>query len=455
MSQAKLLIIEDDQKMRRLLELILGQEGYEIVTSSGGAEGIKKLQENSCDLVLTDLQMEKMDGMQVLDYVKRKYPTIPVLIITGYGTVKTAVEAMHRGALDYITKPIDNEELKLIIRRALEVQNITLENKRLSQGLKQKFSFESIIGNSPALNYVKKLADEVSNTGMTVLITGESGTGKELLARAIHYKSERSRFPMVTINCAAIPETLLESELFGYEKGAFTDAKISKPGRIQMGNKGTIFLDEISEISPRTQVKLLRVLQEKEIEPLGSTKPVKVDVRIIAATNKDLMELIKEEKFREDLYYRLNVFPLQLPPLRERKGDVRILAEFLLEKFNVEMGKRFKCFSEEALRILEDYPWPGNIRELQNMVERVLLTCKREVVEPQDLPDNLGQILSNLIQPPSLLSLGLSIEDIEKRVIEEALEKTQGNVSDASRLLGVTRNTLRYRIQKYGLQGQC
>ena len=441
--------------MRRLLELILGQEGYEIVTSSGGAEGIKKLQENSCDLVLTDLQMEKMDGMQVLDYVKKKYPTIPVLIITGYGTVKTAVEAMHRGALDYITKPIDNEELKLIIRRALEVQNITRENKMLSQGLKQKFSYNSIIGNSPALNHVKKLAEEVSNTGMTVLITGESGTGKELLARAIHYKSERSRFPMVTINCAAIPETLLESELFGYEKGAFTDAKISKPGRIQIGNKGTIFLDEISEIPPRTQVKLLRVLQEKEIEPLGSTKPVKVDVRIIAATNKDLMELIKQEKFREDLYYRLNVFPLQLPPLRERKGDVRILAEFLLEKFNVEMGKRFKCFSEEALGILEDYPWPGNIRELQNMVERVLLTCKREVVEPQDLPDNLCQILSNLIQPPSLLSLGLSIEDIEKRVIEEALEKTQGNVSDASRLLGVTRNTLRYRIQKYGLQGQC
>jgi DNA-binding NtrC family response regulator len=452
MIQAKLLIIEDDQKMRRLLELILRQEGYEIITSSGGAEGIKKLQDNPCDLILTDLQMEKMDGMQVLDHVKKNHPGIPVLI-TGYGTVKTAVEAMQRGALDYITKPIDNEELKLIIRRALEVQNITLENKTLSQGIKRKFSFESIIGNSPPLFLVKKLAEEVSNTGMTVLITGESGTGKELLAQAIHYRSDRSRFSMVPINCAAIPETLLESELFGYEKGAFTDAKISKPGRILLGNKGTIFLDEISEISPRTQVKLLRVLQEREIEPLGSTQPVKVDVRIIAATNKDLMELIKQEKFREDLYYRLNVFPLHLPPLRERKGDVRILAEHFLEKFNIEMGKRFKHFSEEALRILDDYPWPGNIRELQNTVERVLLTCKGEVVEPEDLPDNLGQILSNLIQPPSLLSLGLSIEDIEKRVIEEALEKTQGNVSDASRLLGVTRNTLRYRIQKYGLQG--
>jgi len=451
MTSPTLLIIEDDHKMRRLLELILAEEGYKITSAPGGEAGIQRLQETSYDLILSDLQMDKVDGMQILEYAKKNHPDTPVLIITGFGSVKSAVEAMQKGALDYITKPIDNEELILIIRRALEFHHLTNENKMLFQGLKQKYSFSRIIGDSPPILNVKQLAREVSDSDSTILISGESGTGKELFARAIHYHSNRSRFPMITINCAAIPENLLESELFGYEKGAFTDAKFSKPGRFLTGNHGTIFLDEISEMSPQTQVKILRVLQEKEIEPLGSTKTTKIDVRIIAATNKDLPEMIQKGLFRDDLFYRLNVFPILIPPLRERSPDIKALAAYFIDAYNKKMGKRFKGFSKDALDILESYQWPGNIRELQNIVERILITCKRDLIQAEDLPVTLGKGPLQQTNTTSLLSLGLSIEALEKKAILEALQKTQGNVSDASKLLGVTRNTLRYRIQKHGI----
>jgi DNA-binding NtrC family response regulator len=452
MTSQTLLVIEDDAKMRRVLEIILSQDGYRIYAAAGGEEGLQILEEKNCDLVLTDLQMQKIDGIQVLEQVKKRHPHIPVLIITAYGTVKTAVEAMHRGAWDYITKPIDNEELKLVIRRALDLQKITLENKTLSQGLKQKFGFDRIIGDSEPIIQVTKLAQEVAQTDSTVLITGESGTGKELFARAIHYASKRSRAPLVTINCAAIPETLLESELFGYQKGAFTDAKTSKPGKFLMANRGTIFLDEISEMSLGTQVKLLRVLQEKEIEPLGSTQTTSLDIRVVAATNKDLLQMIQQGTFREDLFYRLNVFPISLASLRDRKGDIRLLTAYFVEGFNRAMGKRFKGFSEGSLKKLEGYSWRGNVRELQNIVERVLITCKKETVEPEDFPIRLEENLPLQKEVPPLLSLGLSLDDIEKRVIQEALSKTLGNISDASKLLGITRSTLRYRIQKFQIQ---
>lgn len=451
MTSPTLLIIEDDHKMRRLLELILAEEGYKITSAAGGEAGIQRLKETSYDLILSDLQMDRVDGMQILEYAKKNHPDTPVLIITGFGSVKSAVEAMRKGALDYITKPIDNEELIIIIRKALEFHHLTNENKRLSQGLKQKYSFDRIIGDSPPIRNVKQLGREVSGSDSTVLISGESGTGKELFARAIHYHSNRSRYPMITINCAAIPENLLESELFGYEKGAFTDAKFSKPGRFLTANRGTIFLDEISEMSLQTQVKILRVLQEKEIEALGSTKTTKIDIRIIAATNKDLPEMIQKGLFREDLFYRLNVFPLLLPPLRERNADIRTLAAYFIEAYNKKMGKRFKGFSESALDILQSYQWPGNIRELQNIVERVLITCKRDLIQAEDLPVTFAKGPLLQTNTTSLLSLGLSIETLEKKAILEALEKTRGNVSDASKLLGVTRNTLRYRIQKHGI----
>lgn len=492
-----LLVIEDDEKMRRLLELILSQEGYRVNSVSSGHQGIQRLREQSAlggyDLVLTDLQMPEMTGLEVIEQVKREFPEIPVLIVTGFGTVKTAVEAMKKGAFDYLTKPIDNDELKWVVKRALEIQRLFMQHEHLNRDLREKFNFDRIIGNSDEIQKVKKLLSDVADTDYTVLIMGESGTGKELLARAIHYSSRRSRFPMVAINCAAIPETLIESELFGYVKGAFTDAKASRPGRLKLAHGGTVFLDEVAELSPLVQVKLLRVLQEKEIDPLGGTKSIKVDIRIVAATNKDLFEQVKKGYFREDLYYRLNVFPVHIPPLRERGGDIGLLLDFFVSKYNRELGNRIKGFSREALAVSEKYPWPGNVRELENLVERMMIICKGRWVETGDLPPGfirdtpdhaslrIGQETRSRLPsyldanvdkartaseisamsglsgaelatgPLSLLSLGLSVEELEEKLIWEALEMTSGNVTEAARLLKTTRNTLRYRIQKYGL----
>ncbi|MGH7274030.1 MAG: sigma-54-dependent transcriptional regulator, partial [Nitrospiria bacterium] len=459
-----------DEKMRRLLELILSQEGYRVHSVSSGEQAVQRLSEQSgtggYDLVVTDLQMPGMTGLDVLEHVKKEFPEIPVLIVTGFGTVKTAVEAMKKGAFDYITKPIDNEELKWLVKRALEIQRLFIHHKQLSQELRERFHFDSIIGKSEEMRKIKALSIDVSDTDYTVLIMGESGTGKEMVARAIHYSSRRSRYPMVAINCGAIPETLLESELFGYIKGAFTDAKTSKPGRLKMADGGTVFLDEVAELTPMTQVKLLRVLQEKEIEPLGGTKSIKIDIRIVAATNKDLFEQVKKGSFREDLYYRVNVFPVLIPPLRERNGDIPLLLDFFVNKYNREIGNRIKGFSPEALAVLERYPWPGNVRELANLVERMMTICKGRWVEIGDLPPGFasarpGESGTIPLQPSgtltmpdtgaSLLSMGLSMEELEERLIREALESTSENVTEAARLLKTTRNTLRYRIQKYGL----
>ncbi len=469
MIEHTILIIEDDEKMRRLLELILGQEGYRVDSAPSGQQGIQKLSEQSAsngyDLVLTDLQMPGLTGMDVLEQVKKTLPETPVLIVTGFGTVKTAVEAMKKGAFDYIAKPIDNEELKCVVKRALEIRQLFTQHQQLSQGLRERFNFDRVIGSSEQIQKVKKLLADVVDTDSTILITGESGTGKELLARAIHYSGRRAQCSLVAINCAAIPETLLESELFGYEKGAFTDAKTSKPGRLKIANGGTVFFDEVAELSPMTQVKLLRVLQEKEIEPLGGTKSIKVDIRIIAATNKDLFEQVKKGHFREDLYYRINVFPVHIPSLRERKEDIRSLLEFFVHQFSHELGKKIKGFAPEALSILEQHPWPGNIRELENLVERVMIICKSQWVEAADLPagffsvspdQSSGSTPAMLSHPgadsSSLLTLGLSsLEQLEERLIRDALERTSGNVTEAARLLKITRNTLRYRMHKYGL----
>jgi DNA-binding NtrC family response regulator len=456
-----LLVIEDDEKMRRLLDLILGQEGYRVDAVSSGEEGIQKLGEQSAsggyDLVVTDLQMPGVTGLDLLEYVKKGFPEVPVLIVTGFGTIKTAVEAMKRGAFDYISKPVDNEELKCVVKRALEVKRLFSHHKHLNQKLRERFNFDRIIGSSEGIQKIKKLVADVADTDYTVLITGESGTGKELLARAIHYTSRRSQYSMVTINCAAIPDTLLESELFGYEKGAFTDAKTSKPGRLKMADGGTVFLDEIAELSSITQVKLLRVLQEKEIEPLGGTRSIKIDIRIVAATNKDLFEEVKKGNFREDLYYRINVFPVHIPALRERREDIPILLDFFVNHYSRELGKRIKGFSPETLDVLKQYAWPGNVRELENLVERMLIICKGDWVQVADLPMGfvppspkpVGQAGA---ESSSLLTLGLaSLEQLEEKLIRETLKRTSGNVSEAAKVLKTTRNTLRYRMQKYGL----
>ena len=457
MPESTILIIEDESRMRSLIDLVLRSEGYRLILAESGEAGLRFADEGGIDLVLTDWQMGEVSGLDVLEHITKESPGVPVVIITGFGTLKSAVEATKKGAFDYISKPIDNDELKIVVKRALDMRRLTLENLGLSQGLREQFGFDKIIGASPKLSSVKALARDIAVTDSTVLIAGESGTGKELLARAIHYASPRAGGPLISINCAAIPEHLLESELFGYEKGAFTDAKKAKPGRFLLAHRGTLFLDEIGEMSTATQVKLLRVLEDRMIEPLGGVRGIKVDLRLVAATNQDLQDLVKRGKFREDLFYRLSVCPLHLPPLRERTGDMPILLEHFLARYNRERGTRIAGLTPQALRLVEMYAWPGNVREFQNMVEWVTITCKGTSVNVDNLPAYL-KITKPDSDPdtkpsvPSLLSYGLSVEEVEKVMLEEALARAKGNVSEAARLLKITRNTLRYRMGKYHLK---
>lgn len=448
-----LLVIEDEERMRRVFELVLKPEGYDLILASTAEEGIRTLSEAAdLDLIVTDLQLGTLSGLDVLEAARRTLPEVPVLILTGYGTVKSAVEAMQKGAYDYISKPIDNEELKILIARALQVRQLSRDNEALRAGLYDRFGFDRIVSRSPQMEEVKRLAMGIARTDSTVLITGESGTGKELLARAIHYASPRSAGPLVALNCAGIPEQLLESELFGYEKGAFTDAKKSKRGRFQLADRGTLFLDEIGEMSPSAQVKLLRVLEDRTVEPLGGVRGVRVDIRIIVATNQTLPDLIKKGLFREDLYYRLHVCPLHIPSLRERREDIQPLLESFLQAANRERGTRIRGVSPEALAILQRYHWPGNVRELHNVVEWITLGCRDGEIRAEHLPSYLKTQEQEQDRLPSLLSFGLSVEELEKAMLKEALQKTGGNVSEACRLLKITRNTLRYRMAKYNLK---
>jgi two-component system NtrC family response regulator/two-component system response regulator HydG len=452
-----LLIVEDEERMRRLFELVLKPAGYELVLASSGADAVRLIQDQSSfDLIITDLQLGTISGMEVLEAAKQHMPDVPVLIITGYGTVKSAVEAMQKGAYDYISKPVDNEELKIIISRALQVRRLAQDNRNLRAGLQEQFGFDRIVSVSKQMDLVKRLAQEVAYTDATVLITGESGTGKDLLARAIHLASPRAQGPMVALNCAGIPENLLESELFGYEKGAFTDAKKGKPGRFQLADRGTLFLDEIGEMSLTAQAKLLRVMEHHVVEPLGGVRGTKVDIRVIAATNQELPELIKRERFRLDLYYRINVYQLRIPALRERPEDIKPILDLFLDTARRERGSRIQGIAPEALSLLQGYPWPGNVRELHNVVEWITISCKSGEIGPEHLPATIKSSATGTADEPidqrSLLSFGLSVEELEKAMLQEALQKTGGNVSEASRLLKVTRNTLRYRMAKYNLK---
>lgn len=450
-----LLIIEDEERMRRLLELVLRDEGYELLLADSGEAGLRLLKDSAdIDLIITDLQLGQTTGLDVLETAKRLVPDVPVVLITGYGTVKSAVEAMRKGAYDYLSKPVDHDELKIVISRALQASQLSRDNRALRAGLRDQFGFDRIVSVSKQMDEVKQLAMEVARTDVTVLITGESGTGKELLARAIHYASPRAGGPLIAVNCAGIPETLLESELFGYEKGAFTDAKKTKPGRFQLADRGTLFLDEVGEMSVTTQSKLLRVLEDHTVDPLGGTRPVKVDIRVIGATNQDLLDLIKKGRFREDLYYRFHVCPIEIPPLREHRDDIAALLASFLDHASRERGARTRGVSREALLILQRYPWPGNVRELHNVVEWITISCREGEIRPEHLPAYLrtaGEPSKEASSEVSLLSFGLSVDELEKAMLKEALEKTGGNVSEASRLLKITRNTLRYRMAKYNL----
>ena len=457
MHAPSLLIVEDEERMRRLFELVLKPAGYELALAGSGDEAIRLIQEQSSfDLIITDLQLGAVSGMEVLEAAKQHMPDVPVLIITGYGTVKSAVEAMQKGAYDYISKPVDNEELKIIVSRALQVRRLAQDNRNLRAGLQEQFGFDRIVSVSKQMDLVKRLAQEVAQSDATVLITGESGTGKDLLARAIHLASPRAQGPLVALNCAGIPENLLESELFGYEKGAFTDAKKGKPGRFQLADRGTLFLDEIGEMSLGAQAKLLRVLEHHIVEPLGGVRGTKVDIRVIAATNQELPDLIKNQRFRLDLYYRINVYQLRIPALRERPEDIKPILDLFLETARRERGSRIHGITPDALSLLQRYHWPGNVRELHNVVEWITISCKSGEIRPEHLPATIKGADTSAADEPidqrSLLSFGLSVEELEKAMLQEALQKAGGNVSEASRLLKVTRNTLRYRMAKYNLK---
>jgi DNA-binding NtrC family response regulator len=445
-----ILIVEDEAKMRRLLELNLGDDGFTTLSAGDAEAGTKLLRDHSVDLVLTDLKLPGMSGLEFLQAVKRQNASLPVVVMTAFGTVETAVEAMKAGASDYVLKPFSLTEMRMVVRKELDVRKLREENRTLREALGKRFSHPNIVARSAKMQEVLATVDRVATTNATVLLGGESGVGKDLIARAIHEKSRRASGPFVKINGTAIPENLLESELFGYEKGAFTGASASKPGKFELADKGTLFLDEIGDVPPAIQVKLLRVLQEREFERLGGTKTIKVDVRLIAATNRDLREALEQGTFREDLYYRLNVVPIDIAPLRQRKEDIPELANLFIARFSGDSGKPVESISPEAMQVLLNYHWPGNVRELQNIIERACALAKGTVLEAADI--HLDQRPAKTANGASgFLPEGTTLERWEDEMIQEALRRANGNKSQAARLLGLSRNALRYRLSKIGI----
>jgi DNA-binding NtrC family response regulator len=449
-----LLIIEDEAKMRRLLELNLSEDGFTVYTAADAEAGLNTLRQEKIDLVVTDLKLPGMNGLELLQAVKRTNATIPVVVMTAFGTVETAVEAMKAGASDYLLKPFALEEMKLILRKELDFHRLREENRSLREALGERYQFRNIVARSPKMQEVLATVERVAPTNSTVLLGGESGVGKDLIARAIHEHSRRAAGPFIKINCTAIPENLLESELFGYEKGAFTGANTSKPGRFELADKGTIFLDEIGDVPGSIQVKLLHVLQDREFERLGGTKTLKVDVRVIAATNQDLRAALEQGTFRQDLYYRLNVVPISIPPLRERKEEIPYLVDYFIARFARESDKPLAGITPAALQLLADFHWPGNVRELENIIERAVALSTGTVIDVEDIRLD--------ISPPSASTApagestpfppeGTTLEQFEDEIIREALRRANGNKSQAARLLGLSRNALRYRLSKMGV----
>jgi DNA-binding NtrC family response regulator len=445
-----ILIVEDEAKMRRLLELNLGEDGFTTYSAGDAETGLKLLREHAVDLVVTDLKLPGMNGLEFLHTVKRQNAALPVVVMTAFGSVETAVEAMKAGASDYVLKPFSLTEMRMVIRKELDVHNLREENRSLREALGKRYSHPNIVARSAKMQEVLATVERVAPTNSTVLLGGQSGVGKDLIARAIHEKSRRASGPFLKINSTAIPENLLESELFGFEKGAFTGAVASKPGKFELADKGTLFLDEIGDVPPATQVKLLRVLQEREFERLGGTKTIKVDVRLIAATNRDLRAALEEGTFREDLYYRLNVVPIDIAPLRERKEDIPELANLFITRFAGDSGKPVESISPEAMKILVNYHWPGNVRELQNIVERACALAKGNVLEVDDIHLDIRPAKA-LTGAGGFLPDGMTLEQWEDEMVQEALRRANGNKSQAARLLGLSRNALRYRLSKIGI----
>lgn len=451
-----ILVVEDKESMAQMLKDTLESEGYKIISAKDSAEGIRYLKESRIDLVLTDLKLPGKNGLEILRTSKEENQLVPVIVMTAFGSVETAVEAMKEGAFDFITKPFDTDHLLMLIRRALDTQRVLTENILLKDEFAAKLGHPRIIGKSEKITEVAQLVQKVASTKTTVLLLGESGTGKELFARAIHNLSHRKNYPFVPINCAAIPKNLLESELFGHEKGAFTGADAKKLGKFELADGGTIFLDEVGDMDLSLQSKLLRAIEESEIERVGGVKTVIVDVRIVAASNRDLEKAVEDKSFREDLYYRLNVFPIEIPPLRERKKDIPLLVEYFINKYCIELKTTQKDISKDALNILMNYYWKGNVRELENTIERAIILCDGDVITPEHIfltqrsaPDNSGRLLSEG-----------SLEDVAKRALKiaethrivEALRETRGNKSKAAEILRVSYKTLLTKIKEYGIE---
>lgn len=448
------LVIDDEVGARESLKMILKND-YTVFLAKDAEEAFSQIKAYSPDVILLDIILPGLDGLRVLEIIKRNDPHMIVIMITATKTVKTAVEAMKLGAYDYITKPFDIDELRLIVSRALSTQALENEVKYLRNEIGKSFNFENIIGKSKAMKEIFGIVRQIADTKSTVLVMGESGTGKELISRALHYNSNRKSYPFVTINCAAIPETLIESELFGHEKGAFTNAIDKKLGRFEVAHQGTLFLDEIGELSLSTQAKILRFLEEKEFNRVGGSKTIKVDVRLITATNRDLNQLIKKGGFREDLYYRINVVPMTVPPLRERREDIPLLLDHFIKKYNEEGNKRVKGVSREALEMMINYEWPGNVRELENLIERAIALTSNEYIQPEELPIPLTNSSKINGLRDSILSGKVSFlkaeEEFEKRIILDALKKTNYVQSHAAEMLGVSRRILKYKMDKLGI----
>jgi len=450
MKKASILLIDDDDSLRRVMEFSLVEAGHKVQTASSGEEGLRLFEKGSFDAVITDITMPGMSGIEVLKEVQKRDAELPVIVITAYGTIESAVEAMKLGAFDYITKPVSRDELRLTLDKAMKLRRLAKENVALRAEVTDRYSFEHIVGSSERIRELLDLAGRVAASDASVLIMGETGTGKGLLAKGIHYNSARKDGPFVAVNCAAIPEALIESELFGHLKGSFTGAVKDKEGKFELANGGTLFLDEIGDLRIDLQAKILRALQEREVDRVGGSKPVAVDVRVIAATNKDIEHAVKSGAFREDLYYRLSVITLQVPPLRERREDIALLASVFLKKFNKGAEVRV---APDALSALTAYGWPGNVRELENVMERASVLRRTEVITRAELPDKLSkekQGVESIIL--NLPDEGISLEDLEKQLLIKSLEKHKGNQTRAAEYLGITRPTLIYRMEKYGLK---
>lgn len=448
------LIVDDEVGARESLKMILKSD-YEVFLARDAEEGFLQIKVHSPDVILLDIILPDLDGLKVLERIKQNDPDLIVIMITATKTVKTAVEAMKLGAYDYVTKPFDIDELRLIISRSLSTKALEQEVKYRREEMDKSFDFGNIIGRSKPMKEIFKVVKQIADSKSTALIMGESGTGKELISRAIHYNSNRKGYPFVTINCAAIPETLIESELFGHEKGAFTNAIERKLGRCEVAHEGTLFLDEIGELSLATQAKMLRFLEEREFNRVGGSKTIKVDVRLITATNKDLNQLIKKALFREDLYYRINVVPILIPPLRERKEDIPLLVEHFINRFNSENSKDVKGITQEAMGLMMQYEWPGNIRELENLIERVIALTSNSYIQIDELPLSVKNVPKISELKDSILNRKVSFleaeEEFEKEVILDALKKTNYIQSRAAEILGISRRILKYKMDKLGI----